>query len=289
MIGSCVWIGREAVLRILHHEHLELKLVGMAFSSCCCCPLRWTSVAVAWPASRSEAAQQRCAGSRCACTSARTSGRRPRCWWDCWRRLRERGSICQRLEYADPVAALVVAADHSARDVGAGATDDGFAAGCDAAGDACADRQMIWCSELTGVRRRAWRGADACAAFRSDTFVDLTLQLPRNLTFQRQRADYVCGDGSRAERLPGADVVIHTVPTATLGESVFDRIRAVAARSNLAIHDVSVQQYDGGLHVEQHLEVPETMSLREAHEIATLLETAMRAEIPRHCDAADAH
>ena len=85
-------------------------------------------------------------------------------------------------------------------------------------------------------------------------------------------------------RLPGADVVIHTVPTASLGESVFDRIRAVAARANLTIHDVSVRQFDGPqgvqLQVEQHLEVPETMPLRQAHEIATRLENEMRREIP---------
>jgi divalent metal cation (Fe/Co/Zn/Cd) transporter len=82
-------------------------------------------------------------------------------------------------------------------------------------------------------------------------------------------------------RLPGADVLIHTVPTATLGESVFDRIRAVAARLNLAVHDVSVQHYDNALHVEQHLEVPETMPLREAHEIATHLEASIRRDVPQ--------
>ena len=80
--------------------------------------------------------------------------------------------------------------------------------------------------------------------------------------------------------LPAADVVIHTVPTATLGESVFDKVRAVAARSNLSIHDVSVRQYDGALHVEQHLEVPETMTLHQAHEVVTALEAEMRREVP---------
>jgi divalent metal cation (Fe/Co/Zn/Cd) transporter len=58
----------------------------------------------------------------------------------------------------------------------------------------------------------------------------------------------------------------------------------VAARSNLAIHDVSVRQFDGPLgvelQVEQHMEVPETMPLRQAHEIATQLESEMRREVP---------
>jgi divalent metal cation (Fe/Co/Zn/Cd) transporter len=54
----------------------------------------------------------------------------------------------------------------------------------------------------------------------------------------------------------------------------------VAARSNLAIHDVSVQEYNQSLHVEQHLEVNETMSLRDAHDLVTRLEAEMRREVP---------
>jgi divalent metal cation (Fe/Co/Zn/Cd) transporter len=88
--------------------------------------------------------------------------------------------------------------------------------------------------------------------------------------------------------LPAADVVVHTVPTATLTESVHDRVRAVAARRNLAIHEINVQQLSGQqhdhhhprLHIEQHLEVDETMSLLAAHDLVTALEAEMRREVP---------
>ena len=40
------------------------------------------------------------------------------------------------------------------------------------------------------------------------------------------------------------------------------------------------QEYDGGLHVEQHLEVDETLTLSKAHEIVTQLEAEMRREVP---------
>lgn len=114
----------------------------------------------------------------------------------------------------------------------------------------------------------------------SDYFVDLTLGLPRNLTFQRAEQVTLAATNAVKRSLPGADVVIHTVPRASLGESVFERIRAVAAQANLSVHDVSVQQRDGRLAVEQHLEVPETMPLREAHDLATRLEGSIRREIP---------
>ena len=114
----------------------------------------------------------------------------------------------------------------------------------------------------------------------SDYFVDLSLSLPRNLTFQRAEQVTFKATETVQRALPGADVVIHTVPIASLSESIFERIRAVAAQSNLSVHDVSVQDREGHLAVEQHLEVPETMSLRDAHDVVTRLETQIRREVP---------
>ena len=111
-------------------------------------------------------------------------------------------------------------------------------------------------------------------------FADVTLGMPRNLTFQRSEQLTKSATEAVQRHLPGADVVVHSIPTAPLAESVHDRIRAVAARANLAIHDVSVQQFDHQLHVELHLEVGETMSLRDAHDLVTHLESEMRRDIP---------
>lgn len=114
----------------------------------------------------------------------------------------------------------------------------------------------------------------------SDYFVDLTLGMPRNLTFQRTEQITFAATEAVKRRLPGADVVVRNVPMASAQESVFDSIRAVAAQFNVSIHDVSVQQYDGSLHVEQHLEVPEDMSLRQAHELVTHVEADIRQQVP---------
>jgi divalent metal cation (Fe/Co/Zn/Cd) transporter len=114
----------------------------------------------------------------------------------------------------------------------------------------------------------------------SDYFVDLMLALPRALSFQRSEQVTLAATAAVQKQLPGADVVVKTVPVATLDESPFDRVRAVAARRNLNVHDVTLQQYNGALHLEQHLEVPETMPLRSAHEIATQLENDIRREVP---------
>jgi len=74
--------------------------------------------------------------------------------------------------------------------------------------------------------------------------------------------------------------VVHSIPRATGHENIFDRIRAVASRNNFSVHDVSVQDLDGRLHVEQHLELDETLSLKHAHDVVTVLEAEIRDEVP---------
>jgi cation diffusion facilitator family transporter len=111
-------------------------------------------------------------------------------------------------------------------------------------------------------------------------FADLTVGLARNVTFQR--SGQVVREITRAVHniLPDADVVIHSVPRETGHENIFDRIRAVASRNNFSVHDVSVQDLGGRLHVEQHLELDETLSLKDAHDVVTVLEAEIRSEVP---------
>jgi len=54
----------------------------------------------------------------------------------------------------------------------------------------------------------------------------------------------------------------------------------VATRNNLNVHDISVQDVNGAIHVEQHVELDEAMRLKDAHDRVTRLESEMRAEIP---------
>lgn len=111
-------------------------------------------------------------------------------------------------------------------------------------------------------------------------FADLTIGLARNVTFQRseQLGEQVT-EAVRAV-LPTADVIVHTVSRAQEGENIFDRIRAVAALHNFNVHDVSVQDIEGRLHVEQHLELDERLTLKEAHDRVTVLESEIRTSVP---------
>jgi len=111
-------------------------------------------------------------------------------------------------------------------------------------------------------------------------FADVSIGLARNVTFQRsgQISDEVTQTVDRI--LPNTDVVVHSIPRAGSAENIFDRVRAVATRHNLNVHDVSVQDLEGHLHVEQHLEMDERLPLKEAHDQVTLLESEIREEVP---------
>jgi divalent metal cation (Fe/Co/Zn/Cd) transporter len=114
----------------------------------------------------------------------------------------------------------------------------------------------------------------------SSYFADLTLALPRRFTFEHT-GELVREATEAAHRaLPEADVVIHTVPREDRTESVFDRVRAVAARNNVSVHELSIQSHHGRLRVEQHVELDEDMPLKAAHEFVTALESEILRECP---------
>lgn len=111
-------------------------------------------------------------------------------------------------------------------------------------------------------------------------FADLSIGLARNVTFQRSEQVAEAVTHAVHGVLPDADVVVHSIPRAGVSENIFDRIRAVATRHNLNVHDVSVQDLTGQLHVEQHLELDERLSLKEAHDRVTALELEIQQDVP---------
>jgi cation diffusion facilitator family transporter len=115
-------------------------------------------------------------------------------------------------------------------------------------------------------------------------FADLAVGLARTVTFQRSEQLVEAVTDAVHSILPEADVTVQPLPRAQRSENIFDRIRAVATRHNLNVHDISVQDLHGRLHVEQHVELDERMSLKSAHDQVTELEADMRQDVPEIAD-----
>lgn len=111
-------------------------------------------------------------------------------------------------------------------------------------------------------------------------FADLSVGLARTVTFQHSEHVTDAVTDAVHQVLPDADVTVHSVPRADRTENIFDRIRAVATRHNLNVHDISVQDLRGKLHVEQHLELDEQLSLKDAHDRVSALEAEIQRDVP---------
>jgi cation diffusion facilitator family transporter len=115
-------------------------------------------------------------------------------------------------------------------------------------------------------------------------FADLTVGLARTVTFQRSGQLVSAVTDAVRRILPDADVTVQPLPRAQGSENIFDRIRGVATDRNLNVHDISVQNFGGHMHVEQHVELDERMTLKEAHDQVTELEANMRRDLPEISD-----
>jgi cation diffusion facilitator family transporter len=111
-------------------------------------------------------------------------------------------------------------------------------------------------------------------------FADLAVGFARSVTFQRSGQLVAAVTESVRRILPDADVTVQPLPRAQHSENIFDRIRAAATHRNLNVHDISVQDVAGHLHVEQHIELDERMSLKQAHDQVTELEADLRRDVP---------
>jgi cation diffusion facilitator family transporter len=114
----------------------------------------------------------------------------------------------------------------------------------------------------------------------SKYFADVSVAMPRNVTFQKSEQVSNQVASQIRKLLPDADVVVNATARAGQQESLFDRVRAVATRNNLNVHDISVQAINGDLHVEQHVELDERLPLKEAHDRVTRLEAEMQQDVP---------
>ena len=174
------------------------------------------------------------------------------------------------MQNADPIAALVVAAiviwvssQLGKRTLGAL---------LDAAPAGLQERVAAAIQGLDGVlsteRVRVRRAGN-------QHLVDVTISVPRSTSFEQVHAISDAVEHRVGEIIP-ADVMVHMEPRAAAGEHLFDRIRAIAARRGLSVHELSAHQLDGRLFIEMHLEVPEQLSLRDAHRRASELEEEIR-------------
>lgn len=272
MALSCAWIIYEAVLRVVSHT-VELR------HSLWPVLVLVSSIAVDYWRSHQLAAVARRTGSPALATDAFHFAS------DIWSTLAVLVGLgtswlgmhygIDALKYADPVAAIAVSAmilriTWTLTREAVGALTDQIPAET--------RRRVI--HEVSGVPGVLAIEQARMRKSGASYFADLTLALPRRSTFEHTGELVRAATAAVHRALPQADVVIHTVPRTDHAENIFDRVRAIAARNNVSVHELSVQSHHGRLRVEQHVELDENLSLLEAHNFVTAMEAEILREAP---------
>ena len=111
-------------------------------------------------------------------------------------------------------------------------------------------------------------------------FVDMTIEVDRTLSFERTHAIAEDVEARIQAIIPGSDVVIHTDPRESERETMARRIRTIAERNQIPVHNISVHEDHGEIHIDLHLEVDDHLLLHQAHDLASHVEKDLRADIP---------
>jgi divalent metal cation (Fe/Co/Zn/Cd) transporter len=108
----------------------------------------------------------------------------------------------------------------------------------------------------------------------------MTVEVDRNLSFERTHAIAEAVEGRVQGIAPGSDVVVHTDPREVERETMAKRIRAVAYRNQMSVHNISMHEKKGQFYVDLHLEVDDHLALNQAHEMASHIEEDLREDMP---------
>mgnify|MGYP006266882887 CR=1 FL=1 len=113
----------------------------------------------------------------------------------------------------------------------------------------------------------------------AQVFGEVGIMVPRTMPLERvaQVKQDVADAITRVA--PDANVTVTANPIALDDESVLELVLLIAARRRLAVHHVTVQEISGVKSISLDLELDGRMSLGRAHDIASSLEDAVKAEL----------
>lgn len=111
------------------------------------------------------------------------------------------------------------------------------------------------------------------------TFVDMTLEVGRSASFEEAHQTAVNIEESIQSLIPHSDVMVRIEPVVEDEASLVEQVWSAAARQGVSVHGVRAHDIRGQMHLEMHVEVPDTLTLGEAHATVSAFEDLLRSEI----------
>jgi cation diffusion facilitator family transporter len=116
------------------------------------------------------------------------------------------------------------------------------------------------------------------------TFVDIILEVPKTKSFEESHEIAQQTEVAIRNIAPACDVMVHVEPIYADNEGLLERVRSVARKQGMNIHDVYLNDVYGQSNLEVHAEVPEDITVSEAHNRVTALEDALLHSFPELTD-----
>jgi cation diffusion facilitator family transporter len=122
----------------------------------------------------------------------------------------------------------------------------------------------------------------------ADTFVDMTVKVDRSASLEEAHQIATAVERQVDTLLHQGDVVVHVDPVRQADESLPQAVDAIAARLGLRTHNIHAHEVRGQYFVDLHVEVPPDLTLAEAHDRVSQLESAVCDELP-HISGVNTH
>jgi divalent metal cation (Fe/Co/Zn/Cd) transporter len=111
-------------------------------------------------------------------------------------------------------------------------------------------------------------------------FVEVKLGTPRGTSLELAHQLSETVEKELSDELGKAEAIVHVEPTATPDESRAAIVRSIADRLCLRVHNLNIYLVGRETRVELDLELPDSLSLADAHRHSESLENAIVREVP---------
>jgi cation diffusion facilitator family transporter len=113
-----------------------------------------------------------------------------------------------------------------------------------------------------------------------EMFADVSLSIDRAAALEKAHEIADLTEAAIRVVLPKADVLVHVEPVVSQSEDLLTTVRVTAARQGLGAHGIRIYPHRDLRSLELHLEVPESLSLEEAHRQVSQFERLLRGVVP---------
>jgi cation diffusion facilitator family transporter len=110
-------------------------------------------------------------------------------------------------------------------------------------------------------------------------YVEIKVATPRGASLESAHRLSEVVEKTIRDELANAQATVHVEPTAIPNESPAAGIRAIADRLGLRVHNLNIYRLAQNLRVELDLELPDSLSLLEAHRHSEILERVIAEEL----------